>query len=326
MGRDYYDILGVKRTASADEIKRAYRKLAKQHHPDRNPDDPAAEARFKEVQQAYNVLKDADKRAEYDRFGEAGVGQWSTDPRGQRVYQWGDHSRVNVDDLQDLFSAFGGSGRGQASIFEQLFGGGRSRRFAPTPAPARGADEEGRVTLSFEQAIHGATVTVQLRSSHNNRSETLDVKIPPGVEDGQRIRLPGKGHAGQYGGPPGDFHLVCSVGRHPYFKREGADIHIEVPVTVAEAALGERIDVPTLDGFASLTLPPGTAGGARLRLSGRGVNKRGGSERGDQYVIIRIVPPTKLTNEQRRLFETLREHDPPDPRATCGWKKEGTKV
>ncbi|MGB2987913.1 MAG: DnaJ C-terminal domain-containing protein [Phycisphaerae bacterium] len=321
---DYYQTLGLKQSASQEEIKRAYRKLAKRYHPDRNPNDPSAEQKFKEVQQAYEVLGNSDKRAQYDRFGEAGVGQWSTDPRGQRVYQWGSRSSVDLGDLEDLMSAFGGGGGERASVFDQFFRGPRRGR-AAAPTPERGADEQRRISLSFEQAVHGAVVTVQLTSEHDRRSETLEVKIPPGVEEGQKIRMPGKGHPGRHGGPPGDFFLVCSIRPHPFFTRRGVDIYVDVPVTVAEAALGAEVDVPTIDGRATVTLPPGAPCGTRLRLKGRGLAERGRAERGDQYVAINIVPPKSLTEEQRRLFEQLREHDSSDPRSKCAWN-EGSSV
>jgi curved DNA-binding protein len=317
--RDYYGVLGVSSSASQDEIKRAYRAKAKQYHPDRNPNDPSAEQKFKEVQQAYSVLRDPKKRAEYDQFGEAGVGRWATDPRGQKVYQWGGRSTVNVEDLEDLMSAFGG-GR-PASVFEEFFGG-RQRGRAPASAPQRGADEESPISLTFEQAIHGATVSVSLRSKAAQRTESLEVKIPPGVGDGQKIRLKAKGHPGLNGGRPGDLFLVCSVRPHPYFTRRGADVYLDVPVTSSEAALGARIEVPSLDGRVTVTLPPGTSSGAKLRLRRRGVKKPGSDQRGDQYVVISVVTPKDLTEEQRTLFEKLREHDPPDPRVGCDWGRE----
>lgn len=320
---DYYRILGVKRTASPDDIKRAYRKLAKRHHPDRNPNDPAAEQRFKEVQRAYDVLGEQEKRAQYDRFGEASVGQWTTDPRGKHVYQWGGNSSIRAEDLEDLFSAFGDGGQQPASVFDQLFGG---RRAAPPrrPAPKRGLDEERPIALTFEQAVHGAVVTVQLRTGRNDRSETLEVKIPPGVEEGQRIRLSGKGHPGRHGGPPGDFYLACSIQPHTYFERSGADISLDVPLTLSEAALGVKIEVPTIDGRVTVTVPPGTPSGTRLRLKSCGLPKPGSKQRGDQFVNIDIVPPKSLTKEQRRLFEQVREQDAADPRRDCAWAKDGT--
>jgi DnaJ-class molecular chaperone len=314
-GRNLYEVLGVKQSASQDEIKRAYRRLAKEYHPDRNPNDASAEGKFKEVQQAYEILGNAEKRADYDRFGEAGVGEWATGPQGQRVYQWGGGSSINMDDLEELMSAFGGGGGPRASVFEQIFGGPRGRR----AAPQRGADEAGSVSLSFRQAFDGAIVTVQLSKRGDGRNETLDVKIPAGVEDGQKIRIAGRGHTGRHGGPAGDFYLVCRVQRHPYFTRHGADIHLDVPISVCESALGAKIDVPTMGGPVTLSVPEGTASGRKLRLKGRGFPKRGGSERGDQYAIIRVVPSESLTEEQRRLYEKLRDLERHDPRAACKW-------
>ncbi len=321
--RDYYEILGVKREATPDEIKRAYRALAKQYHPDRNPEDSTAEAKFKEVQQAYATLSDAKKRQEYDHFGAAGVGEWRSGPQGQRVYQWGGGSTINAEELEELLSAFGSGGGERPSIFEQFFGGSQRRsrsgragsRAAP---PQRGRDEERPVELTFDQAVHGAVVTVRLHSSGNGRTETLDVKIPAGVEDGQRIRLKGKAHAGAGGGEAGDLYLVCRIRPHSYFRRQGADIYLDVPVSVVEAALGARIEVPTLDGPTVVTLPPGTPSETKLRLKGKGVS-RGAGERGDQLVVIRIVPPRTLTAEQRELWEKLRAADTTDPRHACGW-------
>lgn len=317
-GRDLYEILGVKRSASQEEIKRAYRKLAKQHHPDRNPNDPSAEDRFKEVQKAYQILSNKEKRADYDRFGEAGVGQWSTGHHGQKVYQWGGDSTINMEDLEDLMSAFGGGQGPRPSVFEQFFGG-RSGRRETAARPQHGADEEHPISLSFEQAYHGAVVTVQLSSRSGGRDETLDVKIPPGVEDGQRIRLPGRGHPGRYGGTSGNFYLKCSVKPHPYFTRRGADILVEVPITVCEAVLGAKIDVPTMEGLVSMTVPAGSGSGTKLRLKGRGFPGRRGANRGDQHVVLKVVPSGKLTEEQRRLYEKLRDLEDSDPRASCKW-------
>jgi len=314
--RDYYETLGVKRDASDDEIKRAYRRLAKKYHPDRNADDPSAEDRFKEVQQAYSVLHDPKKRAEYDRFGEAGVGQWATDPRGRQVYQWGDGSRVDTDDLEDLFSAFGGGDH--ASIFDQFFGGGR-RGGPSVKKPSHGEDQTLNINLSFEQSAKGATVSIPIRGADDGLRQTLDVKIPPGVEDGQKVRLRGRGRPGRRGGPAGDLILVCSVLPHRYFKRDGSDIYLDVPVTVTEAVLGAKIEVPSIDGRATVTHPPGTPSGTKLRLKGHGLARKNGSGRGNQFVVIRIVPPMDLTEHQRERFEAVREHDQAQPRADCHW-------
>lgn len=320
--RDYYEVLGVARSASADEIKRAYRALAKKHHPDRNPNDPDAERRFKEVQTAYETLSDPERRQKYDQFGAAGAGQWASGPGGQKVYQWGTESSINAEDLEDLFSAFGNRGSGQqGGIFEQLFGGGRRRGGGGTAQveTTRGRDEEHHIEIPFEQAVHGTTVALRIEGSRNGRGETLEVKIPPGVEDGQKIRLRGRGQPGSGRGGAGDLYLVVSIMAHPYFRREGSDIYLDVPVTVSEAALGAKVEVPSLEGRTTVTLPPGTSSGAKLRLRGHGIRKQGGDDRGDQYVTVRIMVPKKMTAAQRELFEKLREIEGPDPRATLGW-------
>lgn len=320
---DYYKTLGLKQGASADDIKRAYRKLAKQYHPDRNPDNPSAEGKFKEVQWAYQVLSDPKKRADYDEFGEVGVGSWETDPHGRRVYQWGNRSSVNLDDLEDLFSAFGTGGGQRASVFDQFLGGFR-RGQPPAPTRRRGADETRSINLTFDQVVHGAVVTVHLSSPKEGRSETLDVRIPPGVDRGQRIRIAGKGHAGSHGGPPGDLYLECAIKPHPYFTRDGADLYIDVPVTPPEVALGAKIDVPSLDGFITVTLPAGAPSGTKLRLAGRGLTIQGGQGCGDLYVGIVIVPPKELADEERRLYTQLRERDRSDPRGRCPWSESPT--
>jgi DnaJ-class molecular chaperone len=314
---DYYQALGVGQSASQDEVKRAYRRLAKEHHPDRNPDNPAAEKRFKEVQQAYEVLGDTDKRAQYDQFGKAGVGQWSTNEGGKNVYQWGGQSSINRDDLEDLMSAFGGGDR-RASVFQEFFGGGRTAR-GGRPGARRGSDVEHPLAITFEQAARGCTVGVEVTDPRAAHPERLDVKIPPGVEDGQKIRLKGRGGAAAGAAPPGDLFLCCSVAPHRYFSRQGADVFVDVPVTVAEASLGGKIEVPSIDGRMILTIPPGTPSGTKLRLKHHGVAKRGGLKRGDQYVVIQIVPSTTLTDEERRAFRKIHDLDNSDPRAKCDW-------
>lgn len=314
MGRDFYKTLGVDRSASADQIKRAYRRLTKKYHPDRNPDDPSAEQKFKEVQEAYSVLGDAQKRSDYDRFGDAAVGHWDTDPGGQRVYTWGSGAQVPFDDLEDLFSAFGGG----ASVFRDFPGRGRrapGRRKAP---PARGQDVERAVNLSFDQAVKGTTVEMDVARIGPGGRETLDVRIPPGVRDGQRIRLKGKGRPGANGGPAGDLYLACSVRPHAYFRREGQDIYLDVAVSITEAALGTKIEVPTLSGPVEMTIPPGTPGGSKLRLRGRGIAGGDGSP-GDQYVVVRIVPPKSLTDEQKELLKRLGESLAENPRRDVPW-------
>ncbi|MDO8632277.1 MAG: DnaJ C-terminal domain-containing protein [Phycisphaerales bacterium] len=325
--RDHYEVLGVSRSASTDEVKRAYRSLAKKYHPDRNPGDPSAEGKFKEVQHAYTVLIDPKKREQYDQFGDVAVGEWQTRPTGEQVYQWGGGSSVGVEDLEDLFSAFGGRGSGGRGegVFEQIFGNSAQRgpsRRAGT-APRSPVDEEHPVELTFDQAVHGTTVTLDL--SHGRRGhETIEVKIPSGIEAGQKIRVRGR-VPGRNGGPPGDLILICNVAPHPYFHRDGLDIYLDVPVSVTEAALGAKIDVPTIDGHATVTLPPGTPSGSKLRLKGRGIVRSSAAERGDQYVVVQIVPPKSLSEEQRKMYEMLRESDRQDPRSRCPWSGSETR-
>ncbi len=307
-GRDLYEVLGVSRTATAEEIKRAYRKLAKQHHPDRNPDNPNAEKMFKEVQHAYSVLSDKEKRAQYDRFGEVGAGNFQTGPSGQRVYTWGTGgSRINVDDLQDLFDMFGGGGgaaRG-GSPFEDLVGGagfGRGRQRRRRPQPMKGQDIRRTINLAFEQAVRGATVEVDIGRG-GDKHQTLEVKIPPGVEEGQQIRIRNRGMPGAHGGPPGDLYLICTIRPDPRFRRDGRNLHTDLALPVHDAVLGKKVDVPTLDGTVTMTVPPGTSSGTKLRLKGRGVAAHGGKPAGDLYVTIQVSVPKSPTPEQRKLME-----------------------
>ena len=335
--RDHYEILGIPRTASADEIKRAYRKLAKQYHPDRNPGDKNAEARFKEVQTAYETLSDPAKRGIYDRYGhtDAGAGagphNWRSGPAGQHVYTWQsgggpDIPVENLDDLFEMFSRTGGgerfSGREGESIFEQFSTGaksrGRRRRAAGPQAETPGPPPtEQPVTLSFEQAIHGTTLELRLSREGTPGGETVRVRIPPGVADGQRIRIRGK--SAQEASPlQGDLYIVCNVQPHRYFRRLGNDVFIDLPRSLSEAALGSTVEIPTLDGRTVLTIPPGTPSGTKLRLKGKGVKPPGNRPQGDQYAVVRIVPPRTLSPRQRELLEQLRATEEP-ARGDVGW-------
>jgi curved DNA-binding protein len=334
--RDYYEVLGVPRNAAPDQIKQAYRKLAKKHHPDRNPTDKAnAERMFKEVQSAYDVLGDAEKRRVYDQFGHAGVGAgggpqqqqgWRSGPGGQRVYTWksGGGPDIPLEGWEDLFSSFGGGGGGGAaqqegpgSVFEQFFsrGGGRHRGRGHQPSPAAGQDIEHAITLGFDQAIHGTT----LELSFSDGNGKIEVKIPPGVADGQRIRVRGKGQPGMNGAPPGDLYIICHVQPHAYFRRVDNDIYLDLPVTISEAALGAKIEIPTLDGRTVLSVPAGTPSGAKLRLKGKGVKPAGSKPPGDQYAVVRIIPPKSPNDRQRKLLEQLQEISTDNPRAGLGW-------
>lgn len=324
--RDYYDILGVPRDAGDDQIKRAYRKLAKQYHPDQNKGNKSAEAKFKEVQEAYDILSDKDKRARFDQFGKAGVdphfsphagggpfGYSSGGYSGGSPFSGGQSVEFNVEDLSDFFGGGGGSRGGGPSIFEQFF---RNRGGPPPeaeePRHTASRDTEHTIQLTFDQAIHGTTLDLEISVARGKR-ERVNVKVPAGIRDGQRIRLAGKGAHASGRKPAGDLYIVCRVGEHPYFRRENDDIYLDVPVTFGEAGLGAKIDLPTLDGIRTVTIPPGTTTGARLRLAGLGVTRKDGS-RGDHYAILKIVAPPKLTDEQRQLLERFAQATPQTPR------------
>ena len=343
--RDYYEVLGLARNATPDQIKSAYRKLAKKFHPDRNRNDKDSERRFKEVHQAYEVLHDPAKRRTYDQFGHAGprVGHggggagWRPGPgsTGGRTHRWESQEAPGpggfgadgpIEDIEDLFRVFGGAaGRGAqrpGGPFEDFFSrvGGRSgpRAAAQPDTPSQSADAEHEVPLTFEEALRGRQLDVRI-SREGGVSETVSVKIPSGVHDGQRIRVRGKGQSGIRGGPPGDLYIICRVGAHPYFRREGDDIYIDLPLTITEATLGTKVEIPTLEGKTVLTVPPGTASGAKLRLKNLGVKPPGEGARGHQYAMIRIVPPKQLSPEQVRLLEQFRNTGENSPRSDIGW-------
>lgn len=300
--RDYYDVLGVSRSATPDEIKRAYRRLAKQHHPDHNKDDAGAEERFKEVQTAYGVLSSPEKRARYDQFGHVGVESGTAGGQNVRWTTGGDPIDIgNLSDLFDFGFSGGQPGHGGSSGFDQFFRG-RSRSRKPRQRPKKGRDVEHAVTLTFEQGARGVSLDLPLPASEGVPAQRITVRVPPGVEDGQRIRVRGKGQPGPAGAPPGDLYIACSIKPHPYFERRGSDIYLDVPITLDEAALGARVDLPTLDGVRTVTIPAGTASGTILRLASLGVPAAKGGRRGDQYAVIKIVPPQTLTEEQEDLL------------------------
>ncbi len=327
MARDYYETLGVPRTASADEIKKAHRKLARKFHPDMNKNNPSATEKFKEIQNAYDVLSDTQKRQNYDQFGEAGVNAGAAGVGGDPFEQfrrsqqggrgsagWQANPGVSAED-------FGGGANGNFSdIFEQLFGakngGPRANprgRQTRAPVPARGQDIEKPVTLTFEQAARGTMVPLQI--DRDGKLETIEIKIPAGVKDGGRVRVKGRGQ--QSPGESGDLYIVTAVQPHPYYKRDGSDITVEVPLSMYEAVLGTKVSVPTLDGPVTLTIPPGTGGGAKLRIKGRGIDR--GTEKGDQFVEIRVAVPKNLEDEDKAAIEKMAAKYPVDARANTGW-------
>jgi molecular chaperone DnaJ len=293
LAEDLYKVLGVSKGASADEIKKAYRSLARKYHPDRNPDDPAAEERFKEVQGAYDVLSDEEKRKEYDSGGPnpfegfGGRGPFTAGPAGQGSFV----------DLGDLLSSMFGRGGGG--------GGGGMRGFPQQP----GRDLETEAPLSFKQAIEGTQLTVPVGSKR------YKVKIPAGVRNGARIRIPGKGEPSPEGGPPGDLYVVARVAPSPVFRRlDDGNLEVTVPITVIEAIEGATIEVPTLDGTKKIKVAPGTRHGTIQRLRGEGAPKPRGQGRGDIRYRLEIELPKELSEEQReaveRLAETLNGADP----------------
>ncbi|HEU0178190.1 MAG TPA: DnaJ C-terminal domain-containing protein [Blastocatellia bacterium] len=335
---DYYETLGVPRAATTDEIKKAYRKLARKYHPDVNPKDKSAEEKFKEISEAYEVLSDQEKRKRYDQLGAKWkAGADFTPPPGWTPWEG---ARVEYSDIGDIFGAAGAGGF--SDFFETLFG---ARRGAPRGAPRgvpfamRGRDVEAEMEIGLEDAHRGAAraITIQAMTpcpSCNGagavgnkpcptcrgagvvrRPKTLDVNIPAGVHDGSVIRLAGQGEPGMGAAPPGDLLLRLRLKPHRLFSvitPEG-DIQIDLPVAPWETALGARVNVPTLDGSVEMTIPAGAQGGQRLRLRGQGLNRKGGG-RGDEYVRLKIVTPPKPTEKERELFERLAAESRFNPR------------
>ncbi|MEE8300815.1 MAG: DnaJ C-terminal domain-containing protein [Candidatus Tectomicrobia bacterium] len=310
---DYYTILSVKRGATDKEIKQAYRRLARRYHPDVNPGDTTAERKFKEISEAYAVLGNSDNRKKYDQFGhQAFAGGFDSFARGQasRGSQTGN--------IKDFFNNLGGQGHfteGVSSLFEDLFGQTKSN---PQTAPKRGKDLEQTVEISFEDAVQGTSREVHI-TRQNGGSEFLRVKIPAGVDTHSRIRLARKGGPGTSGEPPGDLYIVTRVQPHPFFSRDGSDIICEVPVTLAEVLLGAKIDIPTIDGKTSMTLPAGTQNGRTFRLRGKGVSHLKGGGRGDQYVTVNVVLPATLDDRSCELIEEFDRRHPLQPRAQMRW-------
>ena len=305
--KDYYRILGVDRNATEKEIKQAYRRLARKYHPDVNPGDKEAEERFKEINEAYEVLSDPEKRRKYDQLG-ASWQQWQRMGGNPRDFDWsqwfsrewpGGRVHVEYGDLGDLF------GEGIFSdFFRAIFGDvgtrPRARWWEARPRYARGQDYEQPVEISLEEAFRG---TKRVLGKDGRR---LEVTIPPGVRTGSRVRIAGQGGPGIGGGRPGDLYLKVTVLPHPIFKRQGDDLHCEVPVDLYTAVLGGEVRVPTLEGDVMLKIPPGTQGGQTFRLRGKGMpNLRNPRQRGDLYVKVQVQVPQNLSQRERELFREL---------------------
>ena len=382
MARDYYETLGVKRNASADDIRKAYRRLARKYHPDLNPGDKASEDHFKQVQEAYDILSDSKKRKMYDQFGFYTDKAYPGDASGGFQGQRGTGFDFSGFDFSDFMSQAGG-GRaetgGFGEIFSQFFGRGGRRQ--AQRKPERGADLEYALSVDFWQAIRGTQVRLKINrhelcstcngsgSAGGGRTvcpecngsgnvsqmagamrfslscprcegrgflrnacpachgdgrvvlaDEVEVRIPPGVQSGSRLRVAGKGNAGAMGGPPGDLYITVRVEPHPFFERDGDDIKIKIPITVWEASLGAKIEVPTIDGRALLKIPQGTQNGQKFRLREKGVlNSRKGI-RGDQIVEVEVVAPSPRDERTRSLLRELAELHAEDPRAEI-WAK-----
>lgn len=310
--KDYYKILGLRRDASQDEIKRVYRRLARKYHPDVSK-EPNAEERFKEVQEAYEVLKDPEKRAAYDQLGS----NWRSGQEFRPPPDWG-----KGFEFSSSFGSSAGDDPGFSDFFASLFGarspfGERTRR--GSRFAASGEDHVAKIQIDLEAAFHGGTQTIELKSPQLDedgrvlvKPRTLRVTIPAGVVEGQRIRLAGQGSAGVGGGPAGDLYLEISFKPHRLYQVEGRDITLTLPIAPWEAALGATVQTPTLAGPVELRIPAGAKSGQKLRLKGRGLP---GTTPGDQYVVLKIVLPPADTPEARALFEQMKRELPFDPRA-----------
>ncbi|MAX65616.1 MAG: molecular chaperone DnaJ [Bacteriovoracaceae bacterium] len=334
--RDYYEILGIQKNATKDEIKKAYRKLAMKYHPDRNPDDAQAETKFKEASEAAEILLDENKRSRYDQFGHAGVD-------GQSGFgQGGFGAGGDFGDLGDIFG----------DLFGDMFGGGaRGRRGGGRSRARRGDDMQLSLDISFEEAAFGCEKEVSLVrhvvkegttpktcTTCNGHGEirrqqgfftiaqpcphcqgtgeiaervkkkvSLSVKVPAGIDHGQRLKLSQEGDVGTHGGPNGDLYVQVRISQHEFFERDGFDVHCEVPITFSQAALGAEVEVPTLSGKVSLNVPAGVQSHKKMRLKGKGIQRLGGYGSGDQIITIVVETPTKLSDEQRQIFQQLAE-------------------
>ena len=314
--REYYETLGVSKTAKEDEIKSAFRKLARKYHPDVAKDKKAAEEKFKQINEAYEVLGDAEKRKKYDQLG----ADWNNPAAGfQPPPGWGaggqpggGYQRWSPGDGNGGGVEFEFGGTGFSDFFEAFFGGGRGRSafgggFAQREATAeRGSDVEADIMVTLEEALHGSKRTVSLRRNTSSKLETYQVKIPRGVHEGQRIRLAGQGEAGARGGKSGDLFLRVRLERHPDFSVEGSDLIYELEIAPWQAVLGAEVDVPTLEEKRRLKIPPGTQAEQRFRLRGRGLSTAAG-DRGDLYVAVVIRVPKKITERERELWMQLAE-------------------
>jgi len=326
--KDYYEVLGVSRKATEKELKQAYRKLARKYHPDVNAGDKSAEAKFKEINAAYEVLSDPENRKKYDQFGDNWQYADQFAQAGRQSGPHGDFARqggYTIFDYGDLGSEAGDFG----DIFSNLFGGRGAR--TTSRRPRRGQDIDHPIEVTLEEAYHGSTRIIELQAESPCdvcggkgaianapcyacrglgrvlKPQRLEVKIPAGVKDGSRVRVAGKGGSGYGGGSSGDLYLVVSVKSHHLFQRKDNDLHVEVPVFMTDAILGDEVEVPTLKGKVSLKIPPETQNGKVFRLTGQGMPRMGATKKGDLFAKVRVVLPTNLTEKEKELFHELKE-------------------
>ncbi len=324
MAEDHYATLGVKRDASQADIQKAYREMARKYHPDLHPDDKTAKKKFQDVQKAFEVLNDTSKREMYDRYGNSfeqmgagpgprpGGAPWPGGQPGGGSFEEIDISQLFGDSYgQDKSGGFG-------DIFNQFRRANKKGRRPSGPEPVRGGDLETELEIPFATAVTGGEAQIALRR-YDGRTETITVKIPAGIEEGKKVRVRGQGEPGPGGGQPGDIFIRIRVGPHPSFVRRAQHLNVRVPITLSEAALGGKVDVPTPWGVVALRIPPGSSSGRKLRLKGHGLRLKN-QEPGDLFAELQIVLPEKFDEESAELIRRLEQHQPtPNPRADLRW-------
>jgi len=302
--KDYYQLLEVGRNATDKEIKKAYRRLARKYHPDVNPGNKDAEHKFKEISEAYEVLSDKEKRAQYDQFGHLG-GDWRRARQGAPGPGGFTYQTVDFEP--------GAEQAGFGDVFEMFFGAGPGKTRGRAPTAMKGEDMRQEVDITLEEAALGTQRSIVV-TTPQGRPKRLDVKIPPGVRDGSKVRVAGEGAPGMAGGPPGDLYVIPRMRPHRQFERTGDDLQMEVPIPYTEAALGTEIEVPTLWGKVTMTVPPGSSSGRTLRLGELGMPRLRGGGRGDLLVKLRVTVPKTTSDDERALLERLRQLHRDSPR------------
>ncbi len=318
MAEDFYRVLGVSRDSSQAEIQKAYRELARKYHPDLNPNDKNATKKFQQVQAAFDVLGNPEKRELYDRYGSSFETAGGGPRPGQSwTYPPGGGGNASDFDFSQFFGERYGDGGESGGLFEQLFRSAGSRTGKAGGRSRRGADISAEIHVPFQTAIVGGEVQVRIARAGAG-DETITVKIPPGIDDGQKIRLRGQGEPGGRGGAPGDLILAARVGSHPVFSRQGNNLVARVPITLAEAARGAKVDVPTAHGTVAVAVPPCTSSGTKLRVKGMGIAPRN-KPPGDLLVEVLIAMPRDLGDADRELLDRLDAKYAPHPRANLRW-------